>query len=253
MTSKDLSKEVLQKIKDLRPTPKWQFLLKDYTVWGFSVLLLIIGSLAFSVIIFLVANNDWVVYENINDSLLEFILLTLPYVWIALLGIFIIIADYNFKHTKRGYKYGLQTIVISSIVISIIFGSILYNFGVGQAIDRVFEQKIPFYPKMIFQKHKMWIQPEKGLVAGVIVEMDIENLELKDIQGNIWKVDIKEVKLPPMFELEQGMQIKIAGEKLENDIFKALRILPPMHQKMNMLDQNLRPGPEMCPDCIRIR
>ena len=60
MEKENISKQVLEKIKDkkIKPKSKWEFLLKDYVWWFLGILALNIGGLAFSVIIYFLVNND---------------------------------------------------------------------------------------------------------------------------------------------------------------------------------------------------
>ncbi len=229
MDKNSISEKVLKtiKAKKIIPKPRWTFLLKDYSIWLISVLSLIIGSLAFSVIIFLVKNNDWDVYEHINDSLLKFTILSLPYFWIVFLVFFIIVAHYNFKHTKKGYKYQLHTIVISSIIISMLMGAFLYNFGAGNAIDRILAQRMPFYQRFTQDPRNRWLQSEKGLLAGEVIAIEEPNVfQLKDISGKIWYVISGEVSLNGGSEIKTGDLIRMVGQQLDEDSFQAKRVLP---------------------------
>ena len=155
----NLSKKIIEKIKEehIQPKPKWQFSLKAYLVWLLSALSLFIGSLAFSVVLYLIINNDWDVYVHITDNLIKFTILSLPYLWIVLLLLFVIISYYNFKHTKKGYKYHFYIILLSSILLSIIFGSLLYSIGVGRALDNILAVKMPMYEKLIFDRKGMTV------------------------------------------------------------------------------------------------
>jgi len=56
----EVTKNTLQKIKkeNIKPIPKWQFLLKDSLVWGLFVLNLILGSIGFAIALYLLTNND---------------------------------------------------------------------------------------------------------------------------------------------------------------------------------------------------
>lgn len=230
MISKNLEKEILQTIKDkhLTPKPRWQFLLKNYVVWGLVVLSIFIGSLAFAVVLYMVINNDWNVYEYINDSFLGFIFVTLPYFWIILLGAFIIIAHYNLRHTKKGYRYSLNAIAFISIIGSIVLGTLFYKVGLGQAIDDVFVERVPFYQKFLGDRHKRWASPQDGLLAGVIAEVHKDNtLSLQDRTNTIWRVNIDEACMFQDIVFTEGLFIKIIGEReTSTSTFKALRIIP---------------------------
>ena len=229
MDHKDIGQKVLKIIKEkkIKPKPKWAFLLKDYSIWLISITSLIIGSLAFSVIIFLIKNNDWDVYKYINNSLLEFVILTLPYLWFVILILFIAAVYYNFEHTKKGYKYQLCTVVIGSILFSALFGALLYNFGIGQAIDEVFAEKVPFYEKFRPDRRVRWMNPDKGLLAGMIVSVDeSKNFQIIDMAGNIWNIIIAENSKINDKDIEINKRVRIIGEQGEENNFIAKQILP---------------------------
>ena len=228
MTKQCLSEKILEKIKEknITPKPKWTFLLKDYSIWLLSVGSLIIGSLAVSVIIFLVRNDDWDVYKHINDSLGQFILLTLPYFWIIFLIIFILAANYNIKHTKKGYKYELHTLVFSGVAISLLLGVFLHNFGVGHAIDKILTHKMPVYTKVIQGKHGRWADPEKGLLAGQIIKIENKDkFKLKDLKENTWVIVKTDNTFVKMVEIKIDERVRIIGAKQGDNVFQAIQIM----------------------------
>lgn len=229
MKDNKFEKEILEKIeeKKIKPKPKWEFFLKNYLLWIFGVLSLVIGSLAVSIIIYMLLHNDWQVYKSIHDNLLGFILVTLPYFWIVILTLFIIAADYNLKHTKKGYKYNLSWVIIISLGVNIIFGALLYNIGVGEALDDIMGEKAPFYEKVINRKVHMWDCPEKGRLVGEIIMVDSQEIfRLHDKENNIWTIFHKDAEIFPILKLETGEKIKIMGENLENFNFQAYMIIP---------------------------
>lgn len=253
MSEKDFSKKILQTIKErhLKPTPRWHFLLKDYVLWGLTLVSFVIGSLAFAVVLYMIINNDWDVYENINDSLLEFIFVTLPYFWIVLLVLFIIAADYNIRHTKKGYRYGLHIIVLASVFGSMIVGTIFYNVGLGQAIDDVFVDQVPYYQKFLGMRHIRWTQPEMGLLAGVIVSKDgNRHFEIQDRNNVIWNVDAENAMFIGGIEPMEGEVIRMIGERTGENVFTAHQIIIGMkgpgfrkfrmhHKPLNLLDTKI--------------
>jgi heme/copper-type cytochrome/quinol oxidase subunit 2 len=114
MKTEELSQKVLETIKDkhLKPKPKWEFMLKNYIIWILSITSLVVGSFAFAVIIYMVRNSNWDLYQNLSGNLLGLILASLPYFWFIFLIIFILISYYNFRHTKSGYRYKFYLIVV---------------------------------------------------------------------------------------------------------------------------------------------
>jgi len=218
--------KILQTIKQekIKPKAKWEFLIKNSSIWFLSIICLFIGSLAFAVIVYMVKNNDWDVYKNINDSLIEFILVSLPYFWLVLLVLFITAAHYNFKHTNKGYKFPLPAIIFSSVIISIVFGSLLYSLGVGHTIDKILVEKCPACGKIMNQRNQVWTQPEKGRLAGVIIEIKDQNIFLiNDLTKQQWQV-ISVQPIQP--QIKPGIKIRMIGQIKEEQTFEAIKILP---------------------------
>lgn len=229
MKDKNLSQQVLETIKEniIKPRPRWHFLLKNYLVWFFGITSLLIGSVAFSVIIYMFLNNDWNVYKNINDSLLEFILVTLPNFWLLFLGLFIFITHYNIRHTKKGYRFKLSTIVLGSVCLSILLGTFFYNIGLGYTIDSALTDRLPIYRKFLNPRMMIWNQAENGLLVGMIINIDKENnLRIIDFNKKEWQVITDQAIVMIEVELKNGMRIKIIGEMIDENSFKAYRIMP---------------------------
>lgn len=102
-------KEILDKIKSskIQPRPRWHFVLKNYFIWFFSIMAMIVGALSFSVVIYMLKFNDRGMYYEPVSSLAKFIVVSLPYFWLALLTIFVLLIFFNLKHTKHGYRFSL--------------------------------------------------------------------------------------------------------------------------------------------------
>jgi hypothetical protein len=216
-----IGRDVIEMIKNknIRPQPKWKFLLKDYFIWFVGIVSIVIGSLAFSVIIYMLKNSDWDVYEHINNSLFEFIVVTLPYFWIAFLVLFVFIADYNLKHTKKGYRYQVHVVMIVSVTVSMILGLFLYNIGVGRAIDDVFAEKIPVYKQMVNKMHqrgKMWNRPNEGFLSGMIVSMDSKDrFRISDIHNTVWDIHGENAYTDEKAHLAINKGVRIFGRIIE--------------------------------------
>jgi len=232
---KELSQKVLDEIKEknIQPKPRWEFFMRECLVWVFGTISLIVGGLAFSVIIYMFITNDWDVYEYIDESFFGFIIATLPYFWLLFLAFFIFIADYNFRQTKTGYRYKFIAIISVSIFISMFLGLVFYVAGMGKIIDRAFSENIPQYYNITNKRLIIWMHPEKGLLSGIVVEVFSDRgFKLKDTRSIYWVVDDKGAVIVGGVELiKKGRKLRIIGEKLDNGNFRALKIMPwiPMH------------------------
>ncbi len=229
MEDKNICQEVFEKIKagHIKPKPRWEFLLKNYIFWSMFVLSLVVGALAISVIIFMAQNDDWDLYEKLSGGLLNFIFATLPYFWLVVMIAFIIIADYYLRHTKTGYRYNLMLIVIISVGSSAMLGALAHSAGLGRIIVDTMSVKIPIYENLNFNRAKMWIQPERGLLAGTIVNLlDEHNFGLDDFTSRSWIIFAEDARLRERAKIEVGENIKLIGVLLEAGEFKAMEIRP---------------------------
>jgi len=230
MNEKELSQKVLEKIKEekIQPKAKWEFLLKESLVWVLGTISLIVGGLAFSVVIHMSLTNDWDVYEYISESFLGFLFGTLPYFWLLFLALFVFIADYNFRHTKTGYRHKLYVIVTGSIITSMLLGGIFYVVGMGRTIDRALSENAPQYYHIMNHRRALWGHPERGLLSGVVVELvDEDNFKLKDMKNSVWMIDGDDaVMIGGMELIKEGERLRVIGKRFDDNNFKAIRIMP---------------------------
>ena len=223
------SESIVGKIKQehIAPVPRWHFLLKSYVFWGLLGVSLLLGSLSFSVIAHLIEFGDFDVFKYLQGSVIISTVMLLPYFWFFSLVIFALVAYYNWKHTKLGYRFKRRWIFVASIGLSMFLGSILYAFGMGNEIDRVMAKAMPFYDQ---SKHKarneLWLQPENGLIMGKVINIDsIDNqMVIKDEQGRDWNIDEKAVPIKAEATIKKGKIVKIIGKKSGENEFTAKEI-----------------------------
>ncbi len=221
--------KLLAKIKDgkMSPKPRWQFLLKDSVVWLFGLISLLIGAAAISVMIYLFKYNDWEIYDQTKKSFLEFFVLTLPYYWFVFLAIFVFIISYNFKHTKRGYRYSGILLAGASILLSVILGAIFFAAGLGEKLDDILGSRAPFYDQ-VFNRHvDFWSHPAEGRLSGLIVDqLDDTSFVLIDRGKEQWLVSTKNSEPYSNVIIVVGQPIRLLGEVIDKNIFHADKILP---------------------------
>jgi hypothetical protein len=224
MSKEKLSNKVLQKIKkeNLKPKPKWGFLLKNYIFWGAFGLSILIGGLASSVAIFRITTADWDIARRLGQHPISFGLRTMPYFWLIILAAFAALAYYNFKHTKEGFKFRLPLTITASILGSIVLGFAFFGAGIAKNMDEQALKHIPLYESMHSkQRVEMWSQIEKGLIAGEILEIQEGSIKIENLKGEEWTINTENVSKKMIENLKEGMAIGAIGETLEEGIFKA--------------------------------
>ncbi|MFH1508839.1 MAG: hypothetical protein ABIE68_01625 [bacterium] len=222
----DISKTILEQIKNkkIELKPKWQFMMLRILLWIASIISVLIGSLAFSVILYMLINNDWDIYERLGRTPLQHAFLSLPYLYLIILVAFIALAYINAKHTKKGYKYNSYLVVIASLLFSIGLGGILYTFGLGARIDFAMSDRLPQLHQFFYNRDDAWTNPTLGLLAGEIIDLNSDEIVIIDKNGIEWEVLIDKYDiLFSVSDFEVGDQVRIIGE-MEDDKFMAISI-----------------------------
>jgi hypothetical protein len=229
MNKEKLKLLVLKKIKGLKvaPIPKWQFILKDWIVWASFAVSVVIGSIAFSVSVFMLETNDWNIRRMLDDSLLKFAFRTLPYLWIIIFIAFIFIGYYNLRHTKKGYKYSFILVVGVNLLATVILGYALFGIGAAKRIDSFALDRIPVYERVQNEQRKeLWSRPGQGLIAGEIKKIVRPNgFTLNDFNNNEWNVILNNNQLPDRI-LREGSIVQVIGTKVGQFEFEAEMVRP---------------------------
>ncbi len=226
-----LSQKVLKEIKKkkIEPAPRWKFLLKDYFVWLAFAVSVIIGAIAVCVILYFLSGNDWDIWRHLGISPLRHFVLSLPYLWIASLALFLWLAYFNYKNTKSGYRNETYYIVGLSVIGSLFVGAILhYSLGVGERVDKMLTAKMPVYGRAVANcsKKNVWSRPERGLLGGRVIRIaSPDEFFLEDFIGSEWEVQKNEETLMQSgVMIVNGVYLKIIGRKGNGRIFQAKEI-----------------------------
>lgn len=212
------SENIVGRIKSehIVPVPRWHFLLKSYVFWGLLAISVFLGSISFSVIAHLASVGDFDLFGHLQGNFAVSAMMMLPYFWFLSVAIFGLVAYYNWKHTRLGYRFKRRWIFFAGIGCSVFFGSIMYAFGMGNAIDLMMIRSMPFYDQ---SKHKaraeLWLQPESGLIMGRVVGFDGANSQviIEDEQGRDWSIDEKAITQKIESTIKKGKIVKVIGKK----------------------------------------
>lgn len=210
--NEDLSNKVLERIDadQITPVPRWRFLLLRALFWLFAILSVVLGSVAVGVMLFLFIGYREHGLFAISHSATE-LLLMVPYLWIAVLVLFVVIAEASIKHTKKGYKYRLRTIVFASVILSIVFGAILNFIGVGMATHELLRE-IPAYNFVTYDSKDAWNRPDLGRLAGVVVSIqDNNDFSIADFGGRVWRVHLVASTSQGLFVPEASSTVRMLG------------------------------------------
>jgi len=222
--------KIINKIKEteLKPRERWQFQLREFLVWfGLSVIV-VLSALAFATVIFNFANADWMMRRQLGLGMGRFIFMNMPYVWLLILVGLIGVFYYAFRQTKNGYQYALPLIAVIIILLSIIFGWMSHRYLMsGRWIESGAQKHMPMYQMMTRPRQAIWMNPEKGLIAGwIISEYKDNEFKLSDINKKSWNIRCDKCLIRPEVEISKKTRVKIIGQKIDEYTFEAQEIRP---------------------------
>lgn len=228
---KNLIQDTIKKIESQHIIPKqrWKYLIKKYGLWVLSISILILGALSFSVAFNNYNDLDRDLYLFMNQkSKFVYFLSLLPYFWIVLIGIFLTIAFWEIRKTETGYRYSWLKMMLITIGGIVIFGILSSLFGVGGSLNSKLTKDVPFYGKhIVVTKESQWTQPDKGFIAGKIISLSKNELEIRDLRGKKWNIIIdNKTRVAPSVNLSREEMIKIIGKMIADDNFGAQEIRP---------------------------
>lgn len=225
----ELSDKTLKTLKErkITPEPCWHFIVKNYALWSLFLVSIIIGALAVTTIIFMLTDHDWDVYKYLDRSFFEHVFALLPYFWIAVFSLFIVIADYSLKNTYRGYRCGTLSVVGGSILLSALLGILLFMGGIDSEIHQIFSRQVPFYNSLVYVKEDVWTNAEKGLLGGELVNIEnFNDFTLQDLNGKIWQIKGENLLWPYSSLPQKGEKVKLIGQVGGSNIFFAKIVRP---------------------------
>lgn len=214
-TSSQLQASVLERIEKehVQPMPKWQFVLYEYGIWCLWGLSVVIGAIAVAVMVFVSMHAGFAFYEATHETPLSFFIEVLPYLWIMIFIVMAVLAYSNMRKTKKGYKYPLWQILMSSLFFSVLGGIVLHYAGVGYLIDHAMGSKMPMYPSFEATELRMWQMPEEGRIVGRIEEKQPMDAFVRfvDIDDNQWLLNTQELMSEDIATLQSGKRVKVLG------------------------------------------
>lgn len=191
-----ISEKIIEKLKKegIGKIPKWRFVLKRAFVWASLIVAVILGSFAISMVMFQTINMDFDLLPRVAPGAGFGLFKIVPYFWLFIAVLLFVFVYFDFKNTRKGYRYGGGMIVGTSLIIAFILGAGLYSFKTPERADEFF-LKMPFYKNMHVGREMIWNAPDMGVVAGVIVKIEGDTaIILEDMMDHVWNVNTEKVK-----------------------------------------------------------
>lgn len=181
MNPSKLAGNILKKIEreNITPRSKYIFIVQNIAFWSLFILALLLGAISFSVVLYATLHTDFAIGEFVEQSsLISQWFSLLPLLWMLCIGLAIGLGIYGLKHTKRGYKIALFTLIGGNILTSIALGSGLYVAGGAEVIEDTLEDNFKGYESVREKHQRFWGNPEaEGRLAGKVIAVNkVESL-----------------------------------------------------------------------------
>ncbi len=228
------SGSILEEIekRNMVPIPRWHFLVRRLGFWLLAAISVLTGAISIATAIYVFLDHDFIEdHDTINllfiqRPIIADIVASIPYLWLAALALFILIAFFGFRHTRTGYRYSAPKVIAASLSVSLLLSVALNTVDVGEYIHRYLIENVHVYNELIYANEHRWTNSEKGLLGGKVIKVDTRShlLIIKDFKRDIWYVDLSKSELLPKTQVAPGRYLKITGVKTGKRTFQALAI-----------------------------
>lgn len=230
---KDISKNIVEKIKKNRILPESRFRLrwKHYLFWMLMFIMILIGSLSLSMAIFSVSDlgTEFLFHTGLGKFVF-IILKTAPYLWIMLSMGALIFGIIAFRNTSKGYRS--STLFITSLIVLVIsiLGFSIHALKIDNRMHRAILDRAPGFKVLIKPGEGRWLRPGDGLIGGEIVGIESDMLTLKSFDEKEWSITFDEyTKKINIEEFKIGEKVGVMGKKTAEFSMRAsfIRALSP--------------------------
>lgn len=172
------AKKVLRKIDDehIVVRPRWVFLLRNRLLWAFAFLAVLVASVATAALLFVLVHMDWQHALITHKTWVDFLMDSLPFMWMGILILFSGIGYAHIRTTAYGYRYPLVLSLMGIVVAVCGLGVIFFMSGFGQVIEENAHEYVPWYESVLYEKQSWLNSPDDGLLLdAVAMERKITN------------------------------------------------------------------------------
>lgn len=218
--------QVIEK-RQIEPTARWKFVLKNNARWAAAFISSIIGTLGIATLIHVIDEGDWDIYRYFGRDFTGHAAIVFPYFWLAIVALFAMLTYVMTRSTKRGYKFARPAIIITGLLTFAIAGSALYVFGIGEQIDETLSAHSTLYTQLPHHKITIWSHPRAGLLSGTITRIiSADEFSLVDFSRHTWTVQDHEAQWTSGTMRSEGTTVKLIGTQSNEQEFSATEIRP---------------------------
>ena len=206
------------------PRPRWHFFMQEGGVWVLGAAATICGAVAVSATLFVLVTAPLRFQAATHETVIQFWADFLPLLWILMFIIFICATDYAIKKTKRGYRYNIILLTVTSAALSFLLGYAGFLFGIGEFLEQRVGSSIPFHTPVHMATQRAYSHPDKGLLVGTIVPGD--KTVLKSANGMVWNLDTTQIPQMQRQFLNESSVVSLIGTTTGSQMFTVCMVIP---------------------------
>lgn len=229
MTDKknSLKDNVLERLEreGITPHSRYYWLSYEYAFWAAWGLSVVLGSVALAVLSFTSVYIGYSLFEATHSGFLTFFFDALPYLWLLAFALLTVVAHFNLRNTKRGYKYPLYLVIGSSFGFSILGSIFLHYMGAGYYLDRYLGEHVWGYQSRVEFETHVWQNPKAGRLLGRIespTEAAFTKVSFVDVNNQKWNIIVTDLRSRDAELLLSGDRVRVltatTSEEVEADL-----------------------------------
>lgn len=235
----NISKNILEKIENdqVKPKPKWQFLLMHILLIVVFLACLLVGGAMMGLIFLKINNVDWDLLNRVEANFWEF----LPAIWFGLLLLMLLIAKQLFTMMEGGYRIRPVILIGLAVGVSLLLGGAIYFTKAADFLEISLRQNVPFYLQMESDATGRFARPDKGVLPGKVITMPVgQEFSLEDLSGKEWNV-MYTTEAQPVRMIKIGQPVMVLGTQLNETTFQAdqIRVKPPVFTIIRKIEPDL--------------
>ncbi len=208
--------------QQLRPIPRWEFVMKKWSLW-----------LGFIVSLGLLVLGTGVSWFGLADNIIT------PYPWLFIAILFLGLSFLFFEKTKRAYRFQKWQVITFIMIVGLIIGGAIFKLGIASRVDRSLELRSSLYRQVVPMRMMVWNNPEQGYLSGEIINITgPNNFQIKDFNNKVWNISGQNPLIRGRVQVVVGEEIKLIGTQTGSNSFSIDEVRPWNGMGQNMMKEN---------------
>jgi hypothetical protein len=173
----------------IAPRARYWFLCRRGATWVLWVGSIALGGVALAVLSFAGMYRYYDFYEATHSNFVTFLIDTLPFVWLGVFALMLLVAIRQLRRVGRGYRSSVAFLAGTSVCSSVLLGAALYINNFGWYFDSWLGDVAPMYTSQAEREARLWQAPQQGRLMGDVQDRrSTSTVVLLDADNQSWIV-----------------------------------------------------------------